>query len=398
MKNNKNFYILLGNLSVLSYLLVGLPKVFSILTEKFSANLLITIQEFNILIYKATFFSLAGKIIFSFLINNKKFDEYIAINYLYITMIIIHSCSMIFCLSSNLSINIYSRYIQGFTAGVINILLEPIIFNYSQKQWRKDLLYWKYELIALLTPVCIFLTNLTESNYQLIIIIFSIIPIIIGLTIFMCQSGDENYFQEQNNLLSLKGFFMALKNKSIIINNIIIGLILGIFLILIQNHYYLYFKTFSSWSKGLIQGLPFTLSFLIARNKYRNFFNYLSIIIMNISIIGCIFTLGNNNLFLWFIGIFINSLYIIYVLWTPYLLNNLLNDYTNISNRSVSTASQVIRSLVTYLIGNYLSQLYKKNFFSNNNNFLIFLLLLMMFCFFMSIKFLLNIKKNHHKK
>lgn len=396
MKNKKNFFILLGNLSVLSYLLVGLPKVFSILSPVFASTFSITMGEFDKYLYGATFYSLMGKIVFSFLINNKKFDNYISVYWLYIITVIIHGLSVVFCLNYSLDIHIIARNLQGLSAGIISILLEPIIFNCSESQWRNKLLYWKYELIALLTPISILMTSVTINYYQYTIMALAIMPCFMAISILFCNSSDNLYLKEQNNILSFKGFLMALQYPTIIINNIIIGALLAFFLILIQNHFYHHFGFIENkLIKGLIQGLPFTLSFLISKTNYRNFFKYIGLFIMNISIAGAIITTYfSNDYFNYFMIVFINCLYIIYVLWTPDLLTSVLENKElkdlKISHRSISTAAILVRSLSTWALVTYLGDLYKNKI---NINFFYLFLFIGLFCFLSTVIFL--VKKNN---
>jgi hypothetical protein len=363
-QKNKNFIILLINLAIISYMVGGLPKFFSVLSPFFSNLFAISKPDFDNYLYNSTFFSLAGKIVFSFLINTKFFNKIISLNKLFILTIFFHSISLILCLVPSINVHILGRYNQGLWAGILLILLEPIIFNCSESNERKKLLYLKYEMVALLTPMAFLITNLSGSYWSWILMAMAIISLIASWGILFCKSNDNYYVEHQNNLLKIEGFFSSLKNPIIILNNLIIGSLLGCFLVLCQNHY-LHIFSGNHWFKGIIQGLPYSLGFLISffiknhawRKLIRNFF---------IGIILSASTLLFFNVksyYSWVFIILVNGLYIVFLLWTPDVLNNLLQiKPENISHRSVSTASQLIRSLMTLLMCRLL------NFFYQNNN------------------------------
>jgi hypothetical protein len=358
--NQKNFLILLLNLALISYMLAGLPKLFSILSPQLAHNFGLTAGQFDMILYNATFFSLFGKTFFSFLINSKKFEKYVSINWLFFSMIIFHSISMFLSTIPHLSIHILGRYTQGLWAGILTVLLEPIIFNCSDDKYRKKLLYLKYELIALLTPIAIFITTLSGQYWIVSIVTLALSSIIIAIGIFFCKSNDNYYVNHQNNLLKISGFFESLINPKVIVDNLILGATLAIFLVLIQNHFY-HIALFENMKflpiKGFLQGLPFTLSFIIANTPWRNFFKN--------NILYMVFI----NWLLWIVSghwlpmaLVVHGLYITYVIWMPDMLNNLLQlKPLHISHRSISTASQVIRSFSTLFICKLLGRFYTKN-------------------------------------
>ena len=151
-------------------------------------------------------------------------------------------------------------------------------------------------------------------------------------------------------------------------DNLILGGILGVFLVLIQNHFYHieYFQSIKFLPlKGFLQGLPFTISFIIANIKWRNFFKENVLYLVSI------------NWILWWwtdhwlpMALIVHGLYITYVVWMPDMLNNLLYlKPDHISHRSISTASQVVRSFSTLFICKLLGGFYAHQ--SINNSYII---------------------------
>lgn len=364
MKNKKNFLILVANIAFISYLTAGLPKIFAILSHNFSQLFNISITDFNNVLYNATFFSLAGKIIFSFLINDKKFNEKFSIYKLFIMVGIGHTISIGLCLLPNFFSHVIGRYLQGLMAGIWMILLEPIIFNCSEPQWRNNLLYWKYELIALITPVAILITSFTNKYITLVLIIISLISLGLSWGVLFCKSSDNVALEKEENLLNIQGFIKSLKLYEILISNIIIGGILGLFIVLAQTHFYKAFNNLPELTRGILQGLPYSMAFIICKLPQRNYWQYGSVFCLMIQ--GIILLVNNfqENSF-YFLG-FIGTLYIIYVLWIPYLLTNILHYKPHdVSNRSVMTATQLIRSLstlfITKTVGNFPGKLFFKS-------------------------------------
>jgi hypothetical protein len=362
--SNKNFGILLINLAIISYMLAGLPKLFSILSPYFSSLFQLTKPQFDTYLYNATFFSLFGKTVFSFLLNSKKFEQWISLPWLFLLMIVLHGLSMVLCTLPYLSIHIIGRYSQGLWAGILTVLLEPIIFNCSDSQNRKKLLYLKYELIALLTPIAILITTMTGSFWQFTFGILATVSVVAAMGIFFCKTTDNYYIAHQNNLLSFRSFFESLLDPKLFIDNVNLGGILAVFLVLIQNHFY-HLDVFKSIGylplRGFLQGIPFTISFIIANLRWRHWFK--TNVLFFIGINGLIWILGNHWLPM---ALVVNGLYIIYVVWMPDMLNNLLiNKPDHISHRSISTASQVVRSFSTLFVCKILSRFYENNLYVN---------------------------------
>ena len=363
MRQLRPLVILIITIFIVCYLAVGVPKLFTIMAPSISAEFGISLVDFSQFLYSSGKYSLISKVVFSFLFNSPKFNRTISLYWLYFLVIVFHGMALYLCTLRNLNLHIFGRYTQGVTAGILLIILEPLIVNFSPDYIKRKLLHLKYECIALIAPLSILLTGIS-NQWRIILITMAFVSIIFALLILI--DGKKDTIPEKIDPHLFSNFCKNLINPVLFLDSMLLGAILGIFLIFLQ---YNFIRTFS-YSPGIMlaimQGLPFTLSLIISKIYHRKFWKNLiaiSTVIFSLILLGKQMNNHLLDIFPWgtILFLLVNTIYCFYVLFAPDIACSMIIKNPHCSPKSILTASQLLRSLSTVFITTNLNLLQKKN-------------------------------------